>query len=88
MLDLRWLGIWLSLKVGGELVQQFSLREAFPFIVPKPPMLLLLPEITLWTRWTADAASASLGVSPPFTFSISSFLLKVLKAGEEQKLQG
>lgn len=74
--------------MGDELVQQFSLHEAFPFIVPKPPMLLLLPEIMLWTRWTAGVASASLGVSPPFISSVSSFLLKVLKDGEEQKLQG
>lgn len=86
MLDLRWLGIRLPLKVGGELVQQVSLHEAFPFILPKPPMLLL-PEIMLWTRRTAGAASASLGVSPPFTSSISSFLLKVLKDAKEQKLQ-
>lgn len=73
--------------MGDELVQQFSLHEAFPFIVPKPPMLLL-PEIMPWTRWTAGVASASLGVSPPFISSVSSFLLKVLKDGEEQKLQG
>lgn len=84
MLDLRWLGIWLYLKVAGELIQQVSLREAFPFSLPKPPMLLLP---MLWTG-TAGAAPASLGLSPPFTSSTSSFLLKVLKDAEEQKLQG
>ena len=64
MLDLRWLGICLSLKMGGELVQQVSLRKGFPFILPKPSVLLL-PETMLWTRWTTGGASLSLGMSPP-----------------------
>lgn len=59
MLDLRWLGICLSLKTGGELVQQVSLCEGFPFILLKPP-LLLLPETMLWTRRTAGGASCPL----------------------------
>lgn len=55
--------------MGGELIQQIFLCEAFPFILPKPPRLLL-PEIMLWTR-SAGAASASLGILPPFTSSTS-----------------
>lgn len=63
MLDLRWLGICLSLKMGGELIQQVSLHKGFPFILLKPPVPLL-PETMLWTRWTAGGASTSLGISP------------------------
>lgn len=76
MLDLRWLGICLSLKMGGELIQQVSLHKGFPFILLKPPAPLL-PETMLWTRWTAGGASTSLGISPPlpplFLYSRSKF---------------
>lgn len=54
---------------AGELIQQVSLHEAFPFILPKPPTLLL-PQTMLWTG-TAGASSASRGVLPPFTSSTS-----------------
>lgn len=66
MLDLSM----VAFEGGWRVHIAVSLREAFPFLLPKPPMLLL-PEIMLWTR-TAGAASASL-LPPLFLHSFSKF---------------
>lgn len=60
MLNLRCLG--MSVFEGNWWAQ--TAGKGFPFIVLKPPVLLL-PETMLWASWTAGVASVSFGISTP-----------------------